>query len=95
MAMQTDVKSATKTLDGAVTAYRARVKGVFYTITTAGSGTPILYDNASAASGTAVLTLPDDVAGQFNVVIPGEGILCENGIFADINGADSIVVFYA
>lgn len=94
MAMQYDVKSSTKTADGAVAAYRTRLKGIFYTVSTAGGGAPIIYDNASAASGTAVLTLPEDVAGQFNLVIPGEGILCENGIFVDINGADSVVVFY-
>jgi len=93
MAMQTDVKSGLVTGDGAVAAFRTRLKGVFYTAAAAGTA-PIIYDNASAASGTAVLTLPLDVAGQFNIIIPGEGILCENGVFVDINGADSVLVFY-
>jgi hypothetical protein len=79
MGMQYDVKSAFATADAALVAYRVRIKGVFYAVTTAGADV-ILYDNASAASGTAALTLPCDVAGQYNVYIPGEGILCENGV---------------
>ena len=84
MGMQYDVKSAFATADAALVAYRVRIKGVFYAVTTAGADV-ILYDNASAASGTAALTLPCDVVGQYNVYIPGEGILCENGVYLDIS----------
>ena len=93
MGMQYDVKSAFAAADAALVAYRVRIKGVFYAVTTAGADV-ILYDNASGASGTAVLTLPCDVAGQYNVYIPGEGILCENGVYLDINGASGVTVFY-
>jgi hypothetical protein len=72
MGMQYDVKSAFATADAALVAYRVRIKGVFYAVTTVGTDV-ILYDNASAASGTAALTLPCDVVGQYNVYIPGEG----------------------
>jgi hypothetical protein len=51
MGMQYDVKSAFATADAALVAYRVRIKGVFYAVTTAGADV-ILYDNASAASGT-------------------------------------------
>jgi hypothetical protein len=50
MGMQYDVKSAFATADAALVAYRVRIKGVFYAVTTAGADV-ILYDNASAASG--------------------------------------------
>jgi hypothetical protein len=40
------------------------------------------------------LTLPCDVVGQYNVYIPGEGILCENGVYLDINSASGVTVFY-
>ena len=93
MGMQYDVKSAFATADAALVAYMVRIKGVFYAVTTAGADV-ILYDNASAASGTAALTLPCDVAGQYNVYIPGEGILCENGVYLDINGASGVTVLY-
>ena len=93
MAMQYDVKAAFRTTDGALVPSRTRLKGVFFAVTSAGADI-IIYDNASAASGDVLLTLPCDVAGQHNVYIPGEGILAENGIFLDINGASGVTVFY-
>lgn len=93
MAMQTDVKSAFKAGDGAILTSRTRLKGIFYAVATAGDDV-ILYDNSSAASGTVAITLPGDVAGQFNVVIPGEGILLNNGLYADAGGASGVTVFY-
>ena len=93
MAMQYDVKAAFRTSDGALVASRIRLKGVFYAVTSAGADL-IIYDNASAATGDVLLTLPCDVAGQHNVYIPGEGILAENGLFLDINGASGLTAFY-
>jgi hypothetical protein len=37
MGMQYDVKSAFATADAALVAYRVRIKGVFYAVTTAGA----------------------------------------------------------
>lgn len=91
--MQYDVKAEFRTSDGALVPYRTRLKGVFYAVTTAGADL-IIYDNAAAASGDVLLTLPCDVAGQHNVYIPGEGILAQNGIFLDINGSSGVTVFY-
>jgi len=93
MGMQYDVKSTFATDDAALVPARTRLKGVFYAVTSAGTDL-VIYDNASAASGTVALTLPCDVAGQHNVYIPGEGILCENGIYLDINGASGVTIFY-
>jgi hypothetical protein len=91
--MQYDVKSAFATADAAMVPYRTRLKGVFFAVTSAGNDL-IIYDNASSAVGKVLLTLPCDVAGQHNVYIPGEGILAENGIYLDINGASGVTVFY-
>ena len=93
MAMQTDVKSAFRAGDGAILTARTRLKGIFYAVTTAGDDV-ILYDNSAAASGTVAITLTGDVAGQFNVVIPGEGIILQNGLFADAGAATGVTVFY-
>lgn len=93
MGMQYDVKSEFATADAAMVTSRTRIKGVFYAVTTAGADL-IFYDNAASAAGTAVLTLPCDVAGQHNVYIPGEGILCDNGVYLDINGASGVTIFY-
>ena len=93
MGMQYDVKAAFATDDAAMVPYRTRIKGVFYAVTSAGADV-VFSDNASAASGTAVLTLPADVAGQHNVYIPGEGILVETNLHGTVSNTASVVVFY-
>jgi hypothetical protein len=91
--MQYDVKSAFATGDGAMANFRTRIKGVFYAVATPGDPL-IFHDNASAASGEVVLKLPASVAGQHTVGIPGEGILCENGVFVDIGGGAAVTLIY-
>ena len=92
--MQYDVKAAYQAgADGAMVEAMTRIKGVFYSVVTAGAAI-IFYDNASAASGTVVLTLPASVAGQHTVDVPGEGILCDNGVFVDINGGAAVTLFH-
>ena len=93
--MQYDVKAAYQAgADGVMVEARTRIKGVFYSVSTVGTAL-IFYDNASEDfSGTAVLTLPADVVGQHTVDIPGEGILCDNGVFVDINGGAAVTLFH-
>jgi len=93
MPMQTDVKATYAAIDAVIFAGRTRIKGVTVSVAVAGAAL-ILYDNASAASGTALLTLSTAIAGNYNVLIPGEGILATNGVFLDINGAAGVTVFY-
>lgn len=93
MAMQYDVKSAYRTSDGALVAYRTRIKGILVNVATAGTAA-ILYDNASAASGDVLVTLSTAIAGSYYILVPGEGQLAENGVFLDINGAAAVTVFY-
>ena len=94
MGMQYDVKSAYRTTDGVMVAARARLKAVFFSAASAGTDPIIFYDNSSAASGTAVLTVGTTGVGGNTVLIPGEGILCENGISVDTGDADNVTVFY-
>jgi hypothetical protein len=93
MSMQTDVKSTYLTADGAIFAGRARLKGLTVTVTSAGSAL-VVYDNASAASGTAILTVSTASTGTFPVNIPGEGIRADNGLYLDINGAAAVTAYY-
>lgn len=94
MGMQYDVKAAYRaSTDGVLVPNRTRIKGAFVAVTTAGTAA-IIYDNASAASGNVLLTIPAAVEGQHTVYIPGEGILAENGLFIDMNGVAEITVFY-
>jgi hypothetical protein len=93
MGMQTDVKSKYLEADGAIFAGRARLKGLTVAVSTAGAAL-IVYDNASAASGTKVIEVSTAAVGVFNVLIPGEGILAEDGLYLDINGAAGVTAFY-
>lgn len=92
MGMQTDVKAKSLAASGAVTDARARVRGmVIEPGTNAGSVT--LKDGGS--SGTTVLTINTIANGEpFNVVIPAEGVLFEDDVYATLANA-KVTVFYA
>ena len=94
MAMQYDVKSAYTASDAAMVTSRVRIKGAYVSVTTGGANPIIFYDSASAASGNVLLKLGVTAAGCHTVVIPGEGILAENGIYCDTGDAASVTIFY-
>ena len=90
MAMQTDVKSVEKTVTGSVIAAPARLKGVL--ISFASGGTVVVRDGG--ASGTTVFSYTAPAAaGTVNVLIPGEGILCQTDIHVTLSNATA-TVFY-
>jgi len=94
MAMQYDVKAAFITSDAAMVTYRTRIKGAYVAVSSAGTDPVIFYDNASAASGTVLLKVGANANGCHTVVIPGEGILAENGVFCDTGSAAAVTLFY-
>ena len=57
------------------------------------SGNIILYDN-NAASGNVLIEVDESVAGTFDVVFPGDGILYETGVHADLPANTSLTIFY-
>lgn len=93
MGMQTDVKAKYLEADGAIFAGRTRLKGLTVAVSSAGAALAV-YDNASAASGTKVIEVSTAATGVFNVLIPGEGILANNGLYLDINGAAGVTAYY-
>ena len=92
--MQTDVKStaiAAGQTNAAVIATRARIKGLLVSVPAAG-GTMTLQDGSG---GTVVFSfVAPAIAGAVNVVVPGEGILCETGIYATTPAGMTATVFY-
>ena len=95
MAMQYDVKAKYTAIDGVLVNYRARLKSVYFSVETAGGATPInFYDNASSATGTPVFSVGVTGAGGNSVLIPGEGVLFENGIAASLGNSDNLTIFY-
>lgn len=99
--MQTDVKSTHLNLSGVVSASRTRIKGVICTAANSNAEVTI-YDNASAASGNILLKFDTGATGSATVfttwgaLVPGEGILAQNGVYADLVGGSgaTLTVFY-
>ena len=101
MAMQTDVKSTKplastgvfKTQSDADVAFRARIKGI-YCVCGASAGSVVITDGQS---GSTLLTLNTPTvanAGSVYLLVPGEGILAENGLYGTVTNTASVVVFY-
>lgn len=84
------VQAATVTADAAVVSGPA----IFYGAFCVGAGTmAAIYDN-TAASGKVLLTSQVGAANTF-YGIPGIGILCDNGIYADYTSGTWLVLYVA
>ena len=94
MAMQYDVKAAYTTTDAAMVTYPVRIKGAYIAVSSAGTDPVIFYDNASAATGTVLLKVGANANGCHTVVIPGEGIRADNGVYCDTGSAAAVTIFY-
>lgn len=92
--MQTDVKSASNTTSSTFVNSRARLKGV-YVLANAAAGTLTFNDGGS--TGTALLTLKTPATptnNPFYMALPGEGILFQTSIYANLTSVDAVTVFY-
>jgi hypothetical protein len=94
MAMQYDVQAkaiAAGQTDAAVFASRSRIKGLVVSVP-AGGGTLAIKDGAA---GTTVFSfVAPAAAGTVNIIVPGEGILCETGIYVTTPASMTVTVFY-
>lgn len=92
--MQYDVKSVRITDDGQALNYRVRVKGI-YGLGGTGVGSVKLY-NGTSASGTPLIWLDTaaSTSGPFISVIPGEGVLFDNGVYVDVTDVTGVTIYY-
>ena len=92
MTMQTDVLAVSLAASGAVTGSRTRVRSLVIE-PGAVAGSVVVKDGG--ASGTTLFTVNTTAGGTtFNVLIPGEGVLCSTSAFAVLTNA-KVTVFYA
>lgn len=102
MGMQTDVlltqplgsSNTFKVQSGSVLG-RCRIKAIYGT-SAAAAGTVVLYDGSSDA-GAPIGTISTPTAanqGTFYILLPGEGILVETGVYAAITNVDSAMLIY-
>ena len=101
MAMQTDVKTTKpltatgffKTQADVNMSFRTRIKGIYYT-NGASAGSVVVTDGQG---GNTLLTLNTPAAANADAVyilIPDQGILAENGLYATVVNTASTVIFY-
>ena len=91
MGMQTDVKAATVTSESAAVPYRTRVKALSF-VTTGTAGSVQIEDGDGGAVKLNIATA--GVADTQYVLVPGEGILFETGIWVVPANVTSVTVFY-
>ncbi len=95
MGMQYDVKAtaiAAGQTDAAVFAGAARIKGMLIGVPTAGGTLTI--KNGSGGTTVFSAVIPANAGGASNVIIPGEGIRCDNGIYVTTPANMTVTVFY-
>ena len=98
--MQTDIlASAVTTSTGVVNDQagqairRSRIKGV-YIIPDTGAGSVVLRDGGASGAVRATINTMASQSSPTYVLLPGEGILVQNGIHATVTTVASVVVFY-
>jgi hypothetical protein len=101
MAMQTDVKSTKplaatgvfKTQSDADCTFRTRIKGV-YAVCGASTGSVVITDGNGGNTLLTVNTPTVANAGSVYFLVPDQGILAENGLYATVTNTASTVIFY-
>lgn len=101
MAMQTDVKSTKplaatgvfKTQSDADCTFRTRIKGIYATCGTS-AGSVVIADGSGGNILLTVNTPAAANAGSTYFLVPDQGILAENGLYATVTNTASTVIFY-
>lgn len=93
--------SGRKTADAAIAARPCLLKSVILEGDGTNAATVILYDNASAASGTVLAKLLLSAVGTATDKVPmyaafesKDGIECNNGIYADVTGTGAAYIVH-
>lgn len=92
--MQTDVKAGHRDSSGVIYVGRTRVRG--YQVAPGGTAGEIqFWDNATTNSGQEKITINVTTnAAVIATLIPGEGVLFENGVYIVLPTSAAITVFY-
>lgn len=94
MTMQYDVKTAYLEASGVLVDSRSRLKQLIF-LPSGTAGSVVIYDNASAGSGNVVWRTKVGTGVQpFQLIVPGEGILALNGMYAVLTNIISVTICY-
>lgn len=87
--------SGLKSADAVIMAMPGRLMGCLVLADGTNAATITLYDNASAASGTVLAKYVVDATLTSEApTLPSEGIICNNGIYADVTGTGAEFIVY-
>jgi hypothetical protein len=92
MTMQTDVKSTHLNSSGVVFEGRARVKSVIMCANASVKGTLVI--NNGTVNVLEVDVPANSNPNSFNIIVPGEGVLCTANVVATMTNLASVTVFY-
>ena len=93
MTMQTDVKSAHTEATALMVSGRIRMKG--YQCLSGGTAGDIIFTDGSATGPERLrFNVPANTNNPFSMIIPGQGILFDSGIYVTIATGAKVTVFY-
>jgi hypothetical protein len=91
--MQTDVKSAHLEATGSLVSGRVRLKG--YQCLSGGTAGDIIFTDGTATGLERLrFNVPANTNNPFANLIPGEGILFEDGVYVTLPTAAKVTIFY-
>ena len=87
--------SGLRSADAAILARPGRLLGVIGIADGTNQATVTVYDNASAASGTVLAQVIVDATLTYqDMHLPGEGVICNSGIYVDVTGTGANYIIY-
>jgi hypothetical protein len=93
MSMQYDVKSAHRETTGSMVSGRVRLKG--YQCLSGGTAGDIVFTDGTAGGAERLrFNVPNNTNNPFANLIPGEGILFEDGVFVTVPTGAKVTIFY-
>lgn len=93
MGMQYDVKSSHRETTGSMVSGRVRLKG--YQCLSGGTAGDIVFtDGTSGGTERLRFNVPNNTNNPFANLIPGEGILFDDGIYVTVPTGAKVTIFY-
>lgn len=94
MIQEPSTTSGDITADGVVLNKPGRLDSCIVIADGTNAASVILYDNASAASGTVLARVSIPATGVYQVFLSEAGIIANKGIYADVTGTGCIVIVH-
>jgi hypothetical protein len=92
--MTSSISSGLKSADAAICTYKNRINAVTLITDGTNAASVVLYDNASAASGTVLAKVTASGAQNTVHVIFDNPVLAQSGVYADVTGTGAEYIVY-